>query len=194
MCCISIAARGRYCATDFTVQLTLQDEALKEVQKDLQVQKERSEMFMSFVDEETNKVDIRKVLQELEQLQQRISDRDVDRVVDSVLNVVLNNDSTEMERPPSGQEVTNPRRFGLALLGGTSENLLESDSLLLPNFPTQDYTPHSEVAEVAVPAPHLQELFATILNQPTQPPCAAMSGRSVFDMMEDLPTTDITTK
>jgi hypothetical protein len=126
------------------VQLTLQDEALKEVQKDLQVQKERSEMFMSFVDEETNKVYICKVLRELEQLQQRISDCDVDRVVDSVLNDVLDNDSTKMERPPSGQEVANPRWFDLALLCGTSENLLESDSLS--------------------PMPHSQELLATTLH------------------------------
>jgi hypothetical protein len=43
-----------------------------------------------------------------------------------------------------------------------------------------------------VPAPCLQELLATILNQPIQPPCVAMSGQSVFDMMEDLLATDIT--
>jgi hypothetical protein len=36
---------------------------------------------MSFVDKETNKVDIRKVLWELEKLQQQISDCDVDRIV-----------------------------------------------------------------------------------------------------------------
>jgi hypothetical protein len=33
------------------MELMLQDEALKEVQKDLQVQKERSQKFMSFVDD-----------------------------------------------------------------------------------------------------------------------------------------------
>jgi chromosome segregation ATPase len=153
------AAEKNKCATlaqelaDVTMELTLWDEALKEIQKDLQVQKEHSEMFMSFVDDETKKVDIHKLLQEIEQLQQRISDYDVDCVVDSVLNDILDNDSIEMEQRPSGQEVTNPRRFGLALLGGTLENLLDSDSLLLPNFPTQDYMPLSEVAEVAVPMP-----------------------------------------
>jgi hypothetical protein len=125
------------------------------------VQKEQSEMFMSFVDEETNKVYICKVLRELEQLQQRISDCDVDRVVDSVLNDVLDNDSTKMERPPSGQEVANPRWFDLALLCGTSENLLESDSLSLTNFSMQDYMP---LSEVAVPMPHSQELLATTLH------------------------------
>jgi coenzyme F420-reducing hydrogenase delta subunit len=63
--------------------LTSREEALKEVQKELQLQKERSDLFMSFVDGETNKVDIRNFLQELEQLQERINERDVDRVVDS---------------------------------------------------------------------------------------------------------------
>jgi hypothetical protein len=53
-----------------TTQLMVWDEALKEVQNELQVQKQQSEMFMSFVDGESNKVDIRKVLRELEQLQQ----------------------------------------------------------------------------------------------------------------------------
>jgi hypothetical protein len=148
-------------------------------------------MFMSFVDDETKKVDIHKPLQEIEQLQQRISDRDVDRVVDSVLNDVLDNDSPEMEQGPSGQEVTNPHWFGLALLGGTSENLLNSESLSLPNFPTQDYM---TLSEVAVPMPRLQKLFVTILNQPTRPPCTAMSGQSVFDLMEDLSATDSTTE
>jgi hypothetical protein len=55
----------------------LWDEALKEVQNELQLQKERSDMFMSFLDGETNKVDICKILRELEQLQQRINERDV---------------------------------------------------------------------------------------------------------------------
>jgi hypothetical protein len=43
-------------------QLTLHDEALKEVQNELQVQKERSDKFMSFVDKKTNKMDICKVV------------------------------------------------------------------------------------------------------------------------------------
>lgn len=43
-------------------QLTLQDEALKEVQNELQVQKEQSDKFMSFVNKETNKIDICKVV------------------------------------------------------------------------------------------------------------------------------------
>jgi hypothetical protein len=50
------------------MQLTVWDEALKEVKNELQVQKERSEIFMSFMDGEINKVDIQRVLQELEQL------------------------------------------------------------------------------------------------------------------------------
>jgi hypothetical protein len=47
---------------DVSVQLTSREEALKEVQNELQLQKERSDMFMSFVDGEINKVDIRKLL------------------------------------------------------------------------------------------------------------------------------------
>jgi hypothetical protein len=74
---------------DVNTQLTSWEEALKEVQNELQLQKERSDMFMSFVDGETNKVDIRKLLRELEHLQERINKRDVDRVVDSVLNDIL---------------------------------------------------------------------------------------------------------
>jgi hypothetical protein len=45
-----------------SAQLTSREEALKEVQNELQLQKERSDMFISFVDGETNKVDIRKLL------------------------------------------------------------------------------------------------------------------------------------
>jgi hypothetical protein len=77
---------------DVSAQLTSREEALKEVQNELQFQKERSDMFMSFVDGETNKVDIRKLLQELGHLQERINERNVDQVVDSVLNDVLDND------------------------------------------------------------------------------------------------------
>jgi hypothetical protein len=92
--------------------LTSWEEALKEVQNELQLQKERSDMFMSFVDGKTNKVDICKVLQELEQLQEQINERDVDRVVDSVLNDVLDNDVSELEPRASGPEGNHPRRFG----------------------------------------------------------------------------------
>jgi hypothetical protein len=55
------------------VQLTSREEALKEVQNELQLQKERSDMFMSFMDGETNKVDVRKLLRELEHLRERIN-------------------------------------------------------------------------------------------------------------------------
>jgi hypothetical protein len=78
-----------------------------------------------------------------------------------------------MEQCPNGQEVTNPRRFGLALLGGTLENLLDSDSLSLPNFSTQDYMPLSEIAEVAVPMPRSQELLA---NNPKSAHTTSMHG------------------
>jgi hypothetical protein len=50
------------------MQLTVWDEAFKEVQSVLQVGKERSEKFVSFVDEKTNKVDMCRVLQELDNL------------------------------------------------------------------------------------------------------------------------------
>ena len=59
---------------------------MKEVQNELQLQTKRSDIFMSFVDGETNKVNIRKLLHELEYLQERINKRDVDRIVDLVLN------------------------------------------------------------------------------------------------------------
>jgi hypothetical protein len=126
---------------DVSAQLTSQEESLKEVQNELQLQKERSDMFMSFVDGETNKVDIRKLLRELEHLQERINDRDVDRVVDSVLNDVLDNDVSEIEACVSGPEGNHPRRFGEMVGDGRYDNLPDSDSLSLPNFPTQDYTP-----------------------------------------------------
>ena len=47
---------------NISAQLTSQEEALKEVQNELQLQKERRDMFMSFVDGEMNKVDICKLL------------------------------------------------------------------------------------------------------------------------------------
>jgi hypothetical protein len=89
-------------------------------------------MFMSFVDGETNKVDIRKILRELEQLQEQINECDVDRVVDLVLNDVLDNNVSELE-PPEGNL---PRRFGEMLGAGQYENLPDSNSLSLPNFLT----------------------------------------------------------
>jgi hypothetical protein len=59
---------------DVSAQLTSREDALKEVQNELQLQKERSDMFMSFLDGKTNKVDIRKILRELEQLQERCNE------------------------------------------------------------------------------------------------------------------------
>ena len=47
---------------------------------------------MSFVDGEINKVEIRKILQELKHLQEWINEEDIERVVDSILNDVLDND------------------------------------------------------------------------------------------------------
>jgi hypothetical protein len=82
---------------------------------------------------------------ELEHLQEQINERDVDRVVDSVLNDVLNNDVSELEPCASGREGNHPRRFGEMVGGGRYDNLPHSDSLSLPNFPTQDYTPICEV-------------------------------------------------
>jgi hypothetical protein len=121
---------------DVSAQLMSQEEALKEVQNELQLQKERSNMFMSFVDGETNKVDICKILREVEQLQERINEQDVDRVVDSVLNDILDNDVSELEPCASGPEGNHPWRFGEMVGGGQYENLPDSDLLSLPNFPT----------------------------------------------------------
>jgi chromosome segregation ATPase len=103
---------------DVSAQLTSQEDALKEVQNELQLQKERSDMYMSFMDGETNKVDIRKILQELEQLQERINEQDFDRVVDLVLNDVLDNDVSELEPRSSRLEGNHPRRFGEMVGGG----------------------------------------------------------------------------
>jgi hypothetical protein len=77
--------------------------------------------------------------------------------------------------------------------GGRYDNLPDSDSLSLPNFPTQDYTPICEVVqpEPALKVPHSQDLLATILNQTARPPKQPMPDLSVFDMTEDLPTTNI---
>jgi hypothetical protein len=51
------------------LQLTIRDETLKKVQSGVQVQKNWSEKFMSFVDKQTNKVDMHRILQELDKLQ-----------------------------------------------------------------------------------------------------------------------------
>jgi hypothetical protein len=164
---------------------------LKEVQNELQLQKEWSDMFMSFVDGETNKVDIRKVLWEPEQLQERINERDVDRVVDSVLNDVLDNDVSKLEPRASGPEGNHPRRFGEMVEGGRYDNLPDSNLLLLLNFPTQDYTPICEVVQPALKVPHLQDLLATIMNQIARPPKQPVPDLLVFDMTEDLLATNI---
>jgi hypothetical protein len=150
-------------------------------------------MFMSFVDGETNKVDIPKLLRELEHLQEQINERDVERVVDSVLNDILDNDVSEIEACASGPEGNHPRQFGEMVGGGRYDNLPDSDSLSVPNFPTQDYTPVCEVVqpEPALKVPRSQDLLATILSQTTRPPKQPVPDLSVFDMTEDLPTTNI---
>jgi hypothetical protein len=91
----------------------------------------------------------------------------------------------------NGSQITNERRYGLALVGGPSKNLIELDSLLFPNFSMQDYMPLSAVPQPALYVPLLQQLLATNFEQPARLTRAAMSGPLVFDMMEDLPTTDI---
>jgi hypothetical protein len=78
---------------------------------------------MSFMDGETNKVDIRKLLRELEHLQERINERDFDRVVDSVLNDVLDNDVSELEPRTSGPEGNHLWRFGEMVGRGRYDNL-----------------------------------------------------------------------
>jgi hypothetical protein len=75
--------------------------------------------------------------------------------------------------------------------GGRYDNLLDSDLLSLPNFPTQDYTPICEVVQPALKVPHSQDLLATILNQTARPPKQLVHDFSVFDITEDLPATNI---
>jgi hypothetical protein len=77
--------------------------------------------------------------------------------------------------------------------GGRYDNLSDSDLLSLPNFPTQDYTPICEVVqpEPALKVPHSQDLLATILNQAARPPKQPVPDLSVFEVTEDLPTTNI---
>jgi hypothetical protein len=124
-------------------------------------------------------------------LQERINERDVDRVVDSVLNDLLDNDVSELEPRASGPKGNHPRRFGEMVGGGRYDNLPDSDSLSLPNFLTQDYTPICEVIQPVLKIPHLQDLLATILNQMARPPKQPVLDLLVFDMIEDLPTTNI---
>jgi hypothetical protein len=119
------------------------------------MQKKPNDMFTSFVDGITNKVDICRVLRELEQLQQQFNECDVEWIVNSISINIFNNDLTEMDQIPSGPQLTNPRRFGLALVGGPSENLMESKTLLLPNFPMQDYTLLSVVLQPTLYVPLL---------------------------------------
>jgi hypothetical protein len=45
--------------------------------------------------------------------------------------------------------------------------------------------------EPALKVPHSQDLLATILNQTARPPKQPVLNLSVFDMTEDLPTTNI---
>jgi hypothetical protein len=81
-----------------------------------------------------------------------------------------------MEWPPNGPQITNQRWFRLALVGGPSENLMELDSLLLPNFLIQGYTPLSARLQLALYVPPLQQLLTTILDQLAQPTHAIVSG------------------
>jgi hypothetical protein len=92
-----------------------------------------------------------------------------------------------------GPEGNHPRRFGEMVGGGRYDNLPDSDSLSLPNFPMQDYTPICEVVqpEPALKVPHSQDLLATILYQTARLPKQPVPDLSVFDMTEDLPTTNI---
>ena len=82
---------------------------MKEVQNELQLQKERNDMFISFMDGKTNKVDTCKLLQELEYLQEQIKVQNVDQVVDSVLDVLLDNDVMESKPRVSGPKGNHPR-------------------------------------------------------------------------------------
>ena len=78
---------------------------------------------MQFVDGKTNKVDIHKLLYELEYLQERIKIRDIDLVVNSIVNVILDNDVSESEPRTSGPKVSHPWRFGEMVGGRRYEDL-----------------------------------------------------------------------
>ena len=71
------------------------------------------------------------------------------------------------------------------------DNLPDSDSLSLPNFSTQDYTPVCEVIQPTPKVLHSQDLLTTILNQQVGPPKQLVRDFSMFDITEDLPTTEI---
>jgi hypothetical protein len=79
----------------------------------------------------------------------------------------------------------------LASIGGPSKNLTKFDSLSLLNFPSHDYVQLLAVAQSAFHVRHPQQIFIASLNKPLQPPCAALSGPLVFNILEDLPSTDI---
>ena len=49
--------------------------------------------------------------------------------------------------------------------GGRYDNLLDSNSLSLSNFPTQDYIPIYEVVQLVLKFLHLQDILPIILNQ-----------------------------
>ena len=174
---------------DVSAQLASREQALREIRHELQVQKEQNDMVMSIVNGETNKVDVPKLLEELQHLKKQIRTQDVDRVVGSILDQLLDNDIAESKPHASGPEGSHPRWFGELVRGGGYDNLPDSDSLSLPNFPTQDYTPICELVQPALKVPRTHDLFATILNQQAQPRKQLMPDLSVFDMTEDLPAT-----
>jgi hypothetical protein len=66
--------------------------------------------------------------------------------------------------------------------GGRYDNLPDSDSLSLPNFPTQDYTPICEVVQPVLKVPHSQDLLATILNQTARPPKQPVPDLSITNI------------
>ena len=146
---------------------------------------------MYIVDGKTNKVDVRKLLEELQHSKEQIKIRDVNRVVGSVLDELLDNDIAESEPRASGPEGNHPWWFGELVGGGRYDNLPDLDSLSLPNFPTQDYTPICEVVQPALKVLRTHDLFATILNQQARPCKQLVPNLSVFDMTEDRPATKI---
>jgi hypothetical protein len=97
----------------------------------------------------------------------------------------------ELEPRASGPEGNHLRWFGEMVGGGQYDNLPDSDSLSLPNFLMQDNTPICEVVQPALKVPHSQDLLATILNQTARPPKQLVPDLSMFDMIEDLPATNI---
>ena len=109
---------------------------------------------MSFVDGETNKVDISKLLRELEYLQEQINEWDVDWVIDSVLNDILNNDISKLEPRVSGPKGNHPRWFREMVGSGWYDSLSDLDLLSLPNFSMQDYMPIYKIVQPALNVPH----------------------------------------